>query len=142
MKSRPGYLSVATHFWGVTDSKDSIVMASKRKVDRIDKSDMVKQGMTENQAYDKVYDDVYKDELGKINEMLVRKQLIEVELFFTTGEVFTIYELETWTDEMKEFYKKKLVMLLSGGLRNKLRQIIVRTWKGKLLKTSLVVVSS
>ena len=34
--------------------------------------------------------------------------MTEVEYFFTTGEVFTIYEWETWTYAMKEFYRTKI----------------------------------
>ena len=83
-------------------------MASKRKADSFDKSGLMAQGLTENQAYAKVYEEVYKEARDEINKMIADKQLAEVESFFTIGEVFTIYEWETWTTEMKEFYKSKI----------------------------------
>ncbi|GKD71309.1 hypothetical protein Tco_1325399 [Tanacetum coccineum] len=75
---------------------------------KMQESVMVERGLTENQAYPKIYDEVYKDELDRINVLDIRKQCAEVELFFKTGQVFTIYELETWTDEKLEFYKASI----------------------------------
>ena len=69
---------------------------------------MVEQGISENQAYGKIYDEVYRDELKRINELTMKKQLADVELFFKTGQVFTLLELETWTEEMLDFYKSTI----------------------------------
>ena len=46
--------------------------------------------------------------MENINKMIEDKQLTDVDLFFTTGEVFIIHEWETWTDKMKRFYRSKI----------------------------------
>ncbi|GKA52512.1 putative reverse transcriptase domain-containing protein, partial [Tanacetum coccineum] len=53
-------------------------------------------------------EDLKRDENERIKGLVTKKQLIEVELFFATGQVLTIYELETWTDEMVDYYKEKV----------------------------------
>nr|GEV70328.1 hypothetical protein [Tanacetum cinerariifolium] len=64
--------------------------------------------LTQNQAYGKVYDEVYRDELDRIKEMKLKLQLAEVELFFKTRQVFSNHELETWTEEKLEFYESSI----------------------------------
>ena len=49
-----------------------------------------------------MYDEVYRDELERIKDLTMKKHVTEVELFFKTGQVFTILELETWTEVMFE----------------------------------------
>nr|GEX22796.1 hypothetical protein [Tanacetum cinerariifolium] len=57
---------------------------------------------------EKICDKVYRDELDRIKVLDMRKQCAEVEPFFKTGHIFTIYELETWTNEKLEFYKASI----------------------------------
>nr|GEV88365.1 RNA-directed DNA polymerase, eukaryota, reverse transcriptase zinc-binding domain protein [Tanacetum cinerariifolium] len=40
--------------------------------------------------------------------MDIKKQLADAELFFKTGQKFSIFELETWSDEKIEFYKNSI----------------------------------
>ncbi|GKE06300.1 RNA-directed DNA polymerase, eukaryota, reverse transcriptase zinc-binding domain protein [Tanacetum coccineum] len=46
-----------------------------------------------------VYDEVYRDEHDRIEEMIMKKQLVEAKLFFKTGQVLSIVEMETWSEE-------------------------------------------
>ena len=87
---------------------NNIAMSSKAKADSMYKAIMVEHGLTENQAFGKVYDEVYRDELDRIKDLCGKKQLAEVEFFFKTGQVFTLNELESWTEEMLEFYKSTI----------------------------------
>ncbi|PWA96287.1 hypothetical protein CTI12_AA039860 [Artemisia annua] len=89
-------------------SNNNIAMSSKAKADSMYEAIMVEYGLTENQASGKVYDEVYRDELDRIKELCVKKQLAEVEFFFKTSQVFTLNELESWTEEMLEFYKSTI----------------------------------
>ncbi|GJV81164.1 hypothetical protein Tco_1517034 [Tanacetum coccineum] len=47
--------------------------------------DYFKKGLTKNQATRKVYEEVYSDEEDRIKEMIMKKQLAEVELFSRLG---------------------------------------------------------
>ncbi|GJX38204.1 hypothetical protein Tco_0251507 [Tanacetum coccineum] len=46
-----------------------------------------------------MYDEVYRDEHNRIEVMIMKKQLAEAELFFKTGQVLSIVEMETWSEE-------------------------------------------
>ncbi|GJY90172.1 hypothetical protein Tco_0505368 [Tanacetum coccineum] len=89
-------------------SNKMIAIETRDRANKMVKSVMVERGLTENQAYQKIFDEVYRDELDRIKVLDMRKQCAKPELFFKTGQVFTIYELETWTDEMLEFYKASI----------------------------------
>nr|GEY71228.1 hypothetical protein [Tanacetum cinerariifolium] len=89
----------------------------KSKVERVDllrrllamvKSVMIEKDLTENQASRKIYDEVYRDEQDKIKEMIMKKQLAEVELLFKTGQILSVAEMETWSEEKLEFYKNSI----------------------------------
>ncbi|GKA33214.1 RNA-directed DNA polymerase, eukaryota, reverse transcriptase zinc-binding domain protein, partial [Tanacetum coccineum] len=89
-------------------SNKMIAIETRDRANNMVKSVMVEKGLSKNQAYQKIYDEVYRDELDRIKVLDMRKQCAEVELFFKTGQVFTVYELETWTDEKLEFYKASI----------------------------------
>ncbi|GKF59758.1 hypothetical protein Tco_0176544 [Tanacetum coccineum] len=72
------------------------------------KSVMIEQGLSENQPFGKMYDQIFKDELERIKDMILKKLLAEAELFFKTGQIFTKHELDTWPDEKIEFYKMSI----------------------------------
>nr|GEW43702.1 hypothetical protein [Tanacetum cinerariifolium] len=48
-------------------------------------------------AFGKIYDDIHREELIKINDLQIEKQKAEVKLFFYSKEVMT---RDTWIDEM------------------------------------------
>ncbi|GJT75531.1 RNA-directed DNA polymerase, eukaryota, reverse transcriptase zinc-binding domain protein [Tanacetum coccineum] len=66
---------------------------------------MKKEGITRNQAFLKVYDEIYRGELLKINGWRLEKQKAEVELFFYTKSELTEEIKDTWTDEMVAQYE-------------------------------------
>nr|GEU71771.1 hypothetical protein [Tanacetum cinerariifolium] len=48
------------------------------------------------------------NEHDRIKEMAMNKQLAEVEVFFKTWQVLTIFEMEIWFEEKLNFYKKSI----------------------------------
>ncbi|GJX54534.1 hypothetical protein Tco_0282903 [Tanacetum coccineum] len=62
----------------------------------------------QNVTYGKIYDEVYRDEIERIKELKLRKQFAEVEIFFKTGQILSIDELETWSDKKLEVYKDSI----------------------------------
>nr|GEZ19867.1 hypothetical protein [Tanacetum cinerariifolium] len=77
----------------ISHSNKMIAKESKLKANALVKSVMIEKGLTENQAYRKVYDEVYRDEHDMIEEMIMKKQLAEIELFSKTGQVLSIVEM-------------------------------------------------
>ncbi|GKD59350.1 hypothetical protein Tco_1296859, partial [Tanacetum coccineum] len=71
------------------------------------KSEAVKKtyGIIRNQVFGKIYDETYRSELIKINDMRSEQQRAEVELFFYSGGVLSNAVRETWTDDMIEQYE-------------------------------------
>ncbi|GJX59586.1 hypothetical protein Tco_0290976 [Tanacetum coccineum] len=80
----------------ISHSNKIIAKEFKMKVNDMVKSVMIEKGLTKNQAYRKVYDEVYRDEHDRIEEMIMKKQLAEVELFCKIRQVLSIVEMETW----------------------------------------------
>ena len=62
----------------ISYSYRNIAMGSKAKADNLVKAKMVDKGLTENQAYANVYDEVYRDELDRIKGMCTKKKQLEV----------------------------------------------------------------
>ncbi|GJW35252.1 RNA-directed DNA polymerase, eukaryota, reverse transcriptase zinc-binding domain protein [Tanacetum coccineum] len=62
-------------------------------------------GITRNQAFGKIYDETYRSELIKINDMRLEQQRAKVELFFYSEGVLSNAVRETWTDDMIEQYE-------------------------------------
>nr|GEY76397.1 hypothetical protein [Tanacetum cinerariifolium] len=89
-------------------SNKMIQIETRDRANNMVKSVMVERGLTENQAYQKICDKVYRDELDRIKVLDMWKQCAEVETFFKIGHIFTIYELETWTNKKLEFYKASI----------------------------------
>ncbi|GKG29812.1 hypothetical protein Tco_0419710, partial [Tanacetum coccineum] len=54
-----------------------------------------------NQAFGKVYDEVYREELCKVEELIKDRRRAEAELFFESGQELTEAIRKTWTDEMQ-----------------------------------------
>nr|GEW51521.1 hypothetical protein [Tanacetum cinerariifolium] len=79
-------------------------------------------GIDSGVAYRKVYDEVYRDRHDRIEEMIMKKQLAKVELFFKTEQVLSIVEVETWSEEKLGFSKNSIVRSL---LDNKLLYVSV-----------------
>ncbi|GJW41583.1 hypothetical protein Tco_0067428 [Tanacetum coccineum] len=92
----------------IVHSNKMIAIESRNKANVMMKSVMVEQGLTQNQAYGKIYEEVYKDELDRIKDLSLKLQLAETELFFMTGQVFTINEWNDWSYEKLEFYKASI----------------------------------
>ncbi|GJZ52154.1 RNA-directed DNA polymerase, eukaryota, reverse transcriptase zinc-binding domain protein [Tanacetum coccineum] len=66
---------------------------------------MKEKGIIRNQAYLKVYDEIYSGELLKIDDWRVEKRKAEVELFFYFEKELTEEVRNTWTDEMVVRYE-------------------------------------
>nr|GEU57000.1 putative reverse transcriptase domain-containing protein [Tanacetum cinerariifolium] len=79
-----------------------------KEANKMVKSVMVEHGLNKNQAFRKIYNEVYIDELDRIKELDMKKQVAKVEIFFKTGQCFTIFKLETWSKEKVEFYKASI----------------------------------
>ncbi|PWA53233.1 hypothetical protein CTI12_AA446970 [Artemisia annua] len=83
----------------ISYSNQNIAMGSKAKAHSMVQAIMVEQGLTNNQAFTKVYDEVYRDELERIKNLGKKKDQTEVPFFFNTKQVFSQVEFETWNDE-------------------------------------------
>ncbi|GJW56197.1 hypothetical protein Tco_0102928 [Tanacetum coccineum] len=92
----------------ISHSNKMMAIESNTKADAMVKSVMIDQGLTENQAFGKVYDEAYRDEKDRIKEMTMNKQLAEVKVFFKTWQVLSIFEMENWSEEKLDFYKKSI----------------------------------
>ncbi|GJR80901.1 hypothetical protein Tco_0151686 [Tanacetum coccineum] len=89
----------------IAHSHNVVSSESRVKAKSMVKSVMIEQGLSENQAFGKIYDQIFRDELERIKDMILKKLLVEAELFVKTGQIFTKHELDTWPDEKIEFYK-------------------------------------
>ncbi|GKE68420.1 hypothetical protein Tco_1526492, partial [Tanacetum coccineum] len=61
--------------------------------------------ITRNRAFGKVYDEVYREELCKVEELIRDRRRAEAELFFESGQELTEAIRKTWTDEMLDIYR-------------------------------------
>ncbi|GJV59378.1 RNA-directed DNA polymerase, eukaryota, reverse transcriptase zinc-binding domain protein [Tanacetum coccineum] len=111
-------------------SNKNVVMDSNKKTYSRCKGLIDEIGMTRNQAHEKAYNEAYRDEMERIKGLVLKKHLAEVDLFFATGQVLTIYEVDTWTDEMIDSYKAKVgveafenMNVVSNGMDRDLNQI-------------------
>ncbi|GJZ67450.1 RNA-directed DNA polymerase, eukaryota, reverse transcriptase zinc-binding domain protein [Tanacetum coccineum] len=84
---------------------NNVAMLANTKANESCKEIMKETRMTHNQAYLKVYDEIYRDELNKIKEWVGEKQLAEVELFFLSEQVLTDEVRNSWTEEMIAKFK-------------------------------------
>ncbi|GJU37562.1 RNA-directed DNA polymerase, eukaryota, reverse transcriptase zinc-binding domain protein [Tanacetum coccineum] len=89
----------------IAHSHNVVTSESRVKAKSMVKSVMIEQGLTKNQAFGRVYDQVFRDELERIKYMIISKLFAEAELFFKIGHVFTKHELDTWPEEKIDFYK-------------------------------------
>ncbi|PWA35896.1 zinc knuckle CX2CX4HX4C [Artemisia annua] len=70
--------------------------------------EMENSGTNREQAFGVVYDDAYRREMDRIQEVVFKKQLAEVELFIFSGKPFSDAVKEGWTDVMIDFYKDRM----------------------------------
>ena len=75
---------------------------------------MKKTGQTSNVALSKLYDEMYREELGRIQDLKTRKQLLEVHLFISLNIPLSDELKNEWTDEMLEYFFK----LKNGGVKD------------------------
>ncbi|GJY68312.1 zinc knuckle CX2CX4HX4C containing protein [Tanacetum coccineum] len=87
---------------------------------------MEREGITRNQAFGKIYEETYREELIKINSIQIEKQKVEVELFFYSEEVLTEEIRNTWTDEM--------VMQYEGLMGEKVNKIMNKSLLGSQME--------
>lgn len=79
--------------------------------------EMESTGVSREQAFGVVYDIAYRDEIRRIHELVLIKQLAVVELFIESEQPFDNLVKEGWTDEMVVFYESR--MLEKNGNGNK-----------------------
>ena len=60
-------------------------------------------GVNREQAFGVVYNEVYRKELGRIQDLIIKKQLAEVELFKLSGKPFSDAVKKDWTIDMFDF---------------------------------------
>ncbi|PWA45578.1 hypothetical protein CTI12_AA513710 [Artemisia annua] len=72
-------------------------------------------GVSRGQAFGEVYDSVCKEELKRIHELTLVKQLAEVELFVVSEQPFTSLIKESWTEDMIEFYENRFLGNIGSG---------------------------
>ncbi|GKA59322.1 RNA-directed DNA polymerase, eukaryota, reverse transcriptase zinc-binding domain protein [Tanacetum coccineum] len=87
---------------------------------------MKKEGITRTQAFGKIYEETYREELIKIDSLQIEKQKAEVELFFYSGEVLTEEIRNDWTDEM--------VMQYEGLMGEKVNKIMNESLQGSQME--------
>ncbi|GKA81855.1 gag-pol polyprotein [Tanacetum coccineum] len=87
---------------------------------------MKKEGITRTQAFGKIYEETYREELIKIDSLQIEKQKAEVELFFYSEEVLTEEIRNDWTDEM--------VMQYEGLMGEKVNKIMNESLQGSQME--------
>ncbi|GJR76308.1 hypothetical protein Tco_0088673 [Tanacetum coccineum] len=106
-------------YFKISHSSRMIAKESKTKTKAMVKSVMIEKGLTKNQATRKVYEEVYSDEEDRIKEMIMKKQLAEVELFSRLGKL-EMGNSEDMNDELVAWNVK--------GMCNTLKQNEVKTF--------------
>ncbi|GJX40547.1 hypothetical protein Tco_0255537, partial [Tanacetum coccineum] len=89
----------------IAHSYNVVAAESRVKAKAMVKSVMIEHGLIKNQAFRRVYDQVFRDELERIKDMIISKLIAKAKLFFKTEHVFTKHELDTWLEEKIDFYK-------------------------------------
>nr|GEV77206.1 hypothetical protein [Tanacetum cinerariifolium] len=85
-----------------------------------------KEETTRSQEFGKNYDDIYREELIKINDLQIEKQKAKVKLFFYSEEVLTEEIRDTWTDEM--------IVQYEGLMGEKVRKIMNESLQGSQME--------
>ncbi|PWA48403.1 hypothetical protein CTI12_AA491350 [Artemisia annua] len=85
----------------ISYSNRNVAMTAKDKADKLCNMGMIEDGLTRNQNFSKVYDNAYKEELKRINELVREKGKAEVEFFVETEQVMT-EEVKSVLDKMED----------------------------------------
>ena len=75
-------------------------------------------GNTRSQAFSKVYNDAYSNEVKVIQQLNFRKQLAEVELFIVFEQPSSDLKSKGWSKEMLDYYEVRIAELSKGGNGN------------------------
>ncbi|PWA73730.1 zinc knuckle CX2CX4HX4C [Artemisia annua] len=73
----------------ISYSNRNVAMTAKDMANKLCNMGMIEDGLTRNQNFSKVYDNVYKEELKRIKELVKEKGKAEVEFFVETEQVMT-----------------------------------------------------
>ncbi|GKC81170.1 hypothetical protein Tco_1136887, partial [Tanacetum coccineum] len=68
------------------------------------KEKMKETGLSMNLTKPGLYDEMYRQEAAEIDDLRVKKQMLEVDLFMCLKAPLTEEVKDTWTDEMVEYY--------------------------------------
>ncbi|PWA70874.1 reverse transcriptase domain, Reverse transcriptase zinc-binding domain protein [Artemisia annua] len=90
----------------IVESNRSIGSNANKKAKEMMSERMKKSGKTSNVVLSSLYDEMYRMELGRIQDLTTSKQLLEVELFISLNTLFTEDLKNQWTDEMLEYFFK------------------------------------
>ena len=92
----------------IATSKNEIEVKSQRSANEGVVFEMENTGVNREQAFGIVFDKAYRQEVVRIQGLMLRKQIAEVELFILSGKPLNDEVRKGWNDEMIEFYVNRL----------------------------------
>ena len=92
----------------INNSRTNIEINCHKKANEGVAFEMESTGVSREQAFGVVYSNVYTNQMDRIQGLVLKKQLAEVELFILSGKSLTEAVKESWTKDMVEFYKDRM----------------------------------
>ena len=90
----------------------------KKKAEECVTFEMEDTGNSRNQAFGVVYDKEYRKEMERIEELVLKKQVAEIEVFILSDKSLDDDVYKGWSDEMKELYEARIVEIMQNGNLN------------------------
>ena len=85
-----------------------IELNSKKKAEQSVVYEMERSGVSRNQAFGVVYEEEYKKEVVRIQNLVLKRQLVEVELFIISEQPLNDVTKKGWTEDMIMFYESRI----------------------------------
>lgn len=107
-------------------------MVAKEEAEKKSMELMKGNDLTKNQAFVKVYDDIYRDELLKVAQWVTEKQIAEVELFCLNDQELTDAIKVNWTDDMVQHYESIMGYKVDKMMQDQFYDDIMEGVKGEV----------
>ena len=102
----------------IVSSRCGIDVNIKKKAEECVAFEMEDTGNSRNQAFGVVYDKEYRKEMDRIEELVLKKQVAEIEIFILFDKSLDDDVYKGWSDEMKELYEARIVENMQNGNLN------------------------
>ena len=92
----------------IVTSNRNIELKSKKKAEEGVTEEMENTGNSRSQSFGIVYDEEYRREVARIQNLVFKKQLAEVELFIISEQTLNDGVRKGWTEDMIKFYEARI----------------------------------